>query len=135
MDGLSPLVMEGIALELLGQTARRKTRPGRRPPAWLRTARDLLHDRFPSPPSVAEMARAAGVHPVYLARTFREHYRMTIGEYVRKLRVEHACRQISTTGAPLAEIALAAGFCDQSHFSRTFKRVTGTTPAEYRRLL
>lgn len=135
MDGLSPLVMEGIALELLGQTARREMRPGRRPPAWLRTARDLIHDGFPSPPGVAEIARAAGVHPVHLARTFREHHGMTIGEYVRKLRIEHACRQIATTDAPLSEIALAAGFCDQSHFSRTFKRVIGTTPAEYRRLV
>ena len=135
LDSLSPVVMEGIALELLGQTARQKLRSGRRPPAWLRTARELLHDRFPSPPGVAEIARAAGVHPVHLARTFREHHGMTIGEYVRKLRVEHACRQISTTDAPLSEIALAAGFCDQSHFSRTFKRVTGTTPAEYRRLV
>jgi AraC family transcriptional regulator len=86
-------------------------------------------------PGVAEIARAAGVHPVYLARTFREHHGMTIGEYVRKLRIEHACRLISTTGAPLSEIALAAGFCDQSHFSRTFKRVTGSSPAEYRRLI
>lgn len=135
MDGLSPLVMEGIALELLGHAARQQMRPGRRPPGWLRRAHDLIHDRFPGPVTVAEIAQAAGVHPVHLSRTFREHYRMTVGEYLRKLRVEHACRQLSTTDAPLSEIALAAGFCDQSHFSRTFKRVTGTTPAEYRRLV
>ena len=134
-DGLSVLVMEGIALELLGQTARQKLRPGRRPPRWLRTAQELIHDRFPSSPGLAEIARAVGVHPVYLARAFREHHGMTIGEYVRKLRVEHACRLISTTGASLSEIALAAGFCDQSHFSRTFKRMTGSSPAEYRRLV
>jgi AraC family transcriptional regulator len=70
-----------------------------------------------------------------LERPYRGHGRheCTVGEYVRRLRVEYACRQFARTGAPLVDIALAAGFCEQSQLTRTFKRVTGFTPAEYRR--
>ena len=68
------------------------------------------------------------MHPVYLACAFRRHYRCTIGEYVRQLRVESACRELSKANTPLSQIALTAGFTDQSQFSRTFKRVIGLTP-------
>jgi AraC family transcriptional regulator len=49
------------------------------------------------------------------------------------LRIEDACRRLATSDAPLVAIALDAGFADQSHFAKTFKRQTGMTPAEYRR--
>jgi AraC family transcriptional regulator len=48
------------------------------------------------------------------------------------VRIEFARRQLAVSGAALGDIAVAAGFCDQSHFSRLFKRYTGQTPAEYR---
>ncbi len=73
-----------------------------------------------------------GVHPVHLARTFRRVHRMTFAGYVRQVRIEFARRELAVSGAPLGDIAVAAGFCDQSHFSRLFKRYTGQTPAEYR---
>ena len=62
------------------------------------------------------------VHPVHLAQTFRKFYRCTIGDYVRSLRIEFACRQLAATKMPLSEIALLAGFADQSHFTRTFRK-------------
>ena len=58
--------------------------------------------------------------------------RLLSGEYIRQLRVEYACRQLSSSSTALAEIASAAGFSDQSHFSRTFKRQIGMTPSQYR---
>src|SRR5260221_476491 len=76
--------------------------------------------------------RHVGVHPVPLARTFRRVHRMTFAGYVRQVRIEFARRELAVSGAPLGDIAVAAGFCDQSHFSRLFKRYTGQTPAEYR---
>jgi AraC family transcriptional regulator len=56
-----------------------------------------------------------------------------VGTYVRRLRVELAGRWLTDTDLPLAEIALAAGFCDQSHFSNLFRRIIGVTPSHYRR--
>ncbi len=132
MDSASPLVMEGMALELLGHTMRRQTGSGKLPPRFLQLAYELIHDRFADSLTTGEIAQIVGVHPVYLVRAFRKHYRTTIGEYQRKLRTEFACRQISATDLSLADIAIAAGFYDQSHFYRIFKQVVGMTPTEYR---
>jgi AraC family transcriptional regulator len=59
-------------------------------------------------------------------------HQITFAGYVRHVRIEFARRELAASGAPLGDIAAAAGFCDQSHFSRLFKRYTGQTPAEYR---
>jgi AraC family transcriptional regulator len=134
-DALSPLVVEGLVLEILGRAARQSVRPGdSAAPHWLRQATELLHARFCDNLPLHEIAQAAGVHPAHLARTFRRHLRCSVGEYVRRLRVEHACRLLCRGDAPLVEVALEAGFSDHSHFSTVFKRHTGLTPAEYRRL-
>jgi AraC family transcriptional regulator len=71
------------------------------------------------------------VHSVHLARQFKRTFGWTVGDYVRRLRVEFVCQQLET-GKPLAELALRAGFSDQSHLTRIFKRFTGQTPGEYR---
>jgi AraC family transcriptional regulator len=51
---------------------------------------------------------------------------------VRQRRIQFACGRLTATDAPLADVALAAGFCDQSHFTKAFRRVTGMTPSAYR---
>jgi AraC family transcriptional regulator len=134
MDSFSPLALEGLGLELLAVACRSAQRAkGSGPPAWLRRARELLNDCSDQPLKLPEIAAAAGVHPGHLARTFRQHYHCSPGEYARRLRVERACRLLFRGNAPLAEVALEAGFADQSHFSSVFKRYTGFTPAEYRK--
>jgi AraC family transcriptional regulator len=133
-DEVSPLAMEGLALELLAEVSRRPVPVAERaPPRWLRQARDLLHARFAGSPSLDEIAAAVGVHPAHLARVFRRQYGCTMGDYLRQLRVQFACRRLVAADAPLVEIALAAGFVDQSHFTRTFKYHVGMTPAEFQR--
>jgi AraC family transcriptional regulator len=134
-DAASALAVEGLALELLAAAWREAERrdPIRQPPPWLRRARERLDDQFADPPSLPELAAGVGVHPVYLAGQFRRHFRCSPGEYLRRRRVEEARRLLADSGRPLAEVALAAGFADQSHFTRTFKRHLGVTPARYRR--
>ena len=88
----------------------------------------------PETPTLSELAAEVGLHPVHVASTFRRHVGCTVGHYLRQRRVTWACQQLAGTDAPLAEIALEAGFADQSHFCRTFKRHVGLTPAAYRRL-
>ena len=133
-DGASPLAMEGLALEILAEASRQEyLGPTRTTPGWLIRARELVHDRFAENLSLGEIAAIAGVHPGHLARAFRREYGCTLGDYVRRLRVEFACRQLASSDRPLVEIALAAGFTDQSHFTKTFRFQMQTTPAEYRR--
>jgi AraC family transcriptional regulator len=131
-DEVSRLAIESIALGVLAEASRRVVRAADRPaPAWLRQARALVERRFAEPLPLAAVAAQVGVHPVHLARTFQRIYQTTFAGYVRQLRIEFARRELAGQAA-LSQIAIAAGFCDQSHFSRSFKQYTGLTPAEYR---
>jgi len=133
-DPAAPLIVEGLVLEILGEACRAAAPAGEAgAPRWLRQARDILHDRYAQPPGLAAVADEVGVHPLHLARVFRRTYDCSVGEYVRRLRVEFACRELARPGRSLVEIALEAGFCDQSQFCRTFKRHVGLTPSQFRR--
>jgi AraC family transcriptional regulator len=133
-DDFSSLVMEGLALEILAEISRAGTADlAGTTPQWLHRARDLLHDRFAEPLALGDVAKAVGVHPVHFARCFRRRFGCPPGDYLRKLRVESACRQLATSETPLIEVALTAGFADQSHFTKTFRRIMGMTPGEFRR--
>jgi AraC family transcriptional regulator len=96
--------------------------------------RDRIHDEFPTRACVGELANEFDVHPVYLARAFRARYGCTITQYSHRLRVYSAADRIASTRLPLASVATGAGFADQSHLSRLFKRETGLTPASFRRI-
>lgn len=133
-DNLSPLIVEGLVLQILGE-APRQAPPIRTPrvPPWLRQVKEVIRNRFSERLKQEDLARAVGVHPVHMAQTFHRQYGCTIGEYIRQLRIDFACHRLTTTNAPLAEVALAAGFCDQSHFTRTFRRLVGLPPSQFRR--
>ena len=136
LDGVSPLAIEGVILELMAETSRRAIGSmERRPPHWLAQITELLHARFAENLGLREVAATVNVHASHLARVFRKFKGCTIGDYVRDLRVQHASRRISDSDDSLADIALAAGFSDQSHLSRTFKQHTGMLPRQFRRLL
>lgn len=79
-----------------------------------------------------DIARRIGRHPAHIMREFRRCEGITPGEYRRALRIARACELLRRTPQPLAEIALACGFSDQSHLTRTFKRFVNMTPAAYR---
>jgi len=132
-DESAPLAIEGLTLELIAEVSRSE-RPSidKRPPRWVNLAKDLLHARFADQITNETVAKEVGVHPVHLARGFRQHLHCTVGDYVRRLRLEFACREILATDKTLTQIAHHAGFYDHSHFSRTFKELIGFTPSQYR---
>jgi len=132
-DDVTPLAVDGLVREFLAITVRSAARDLRHlPPRWLRATRDLLHARFAERLNVGTIAREAGVHPTHFARMFRAHCGLSLGAYVRRLRVEWAALQLRTTDAPLCDIAAQAGFADQSHFTRIFRRAMGISPGRYR---
>jgi len=134
-DAAAPIAAEGLALELLAALARHEhTERGGRTPAWLRTVRDLVHDSIPDGVSINQAARAVGLHPVHVARVFHAVVGDSFGSYQRALRVRWAALEIAGSDEPLAGIALRAGFADQSHFTRVFRRFSGMTPRSYRLL-
>jgi AraC-like DNA-binding protein len=134
MDDVSALAIESLALEILVAAVRQRTRAAelRRPPQWLQQAAELIRARHAGPLTLGEIAAAAHRHPVHVARQFRRHYGSTIGDYIRRLRLEDACRRLTSTDEPLVMIALACGFAGQAHFSSAFKRAKGLSPRQYR---
>lgn len=133
MDAATPLAIEGLMLELVaGLSRRRSISTERKPPRWLDRAREILEAEFHDNVNLTRVAEAVNVHPVHLARVFRKQFACTPGEYIRQLRINFACRQLSQSDTPLVEIALASGFAHQAHFNRVFKAQTAMTPAEFR---
>jgi AraC family transcriptional regulator len=133
LDNVSPLSIEGLALELVAESHRRSSiLAGTVPPVWVKRAREMVRQQFTESLSLTKIASEIGTHPVQLARAFRKYYGYSVGEYVRKLRVDYAYNELLASEAPVVDIALATGFCDQAHFCRTFKRLTGMNPSELR---
>ena len=132
-DDLSGVAIEGLVLEMLAHAARKRRRPlAGGMPSWFPRVRERLHAEFSRPLRLADLADTAGVHPMHLARAFRIRTGMSVGTYLRRLRLDWCADRLVSTRIPLAEIAMRAGFADQSHFTRTFRRYTGVTPRAYR---
>jgi AraC-like DNA-binding protein len=104
-------------------------------PAWLERAVELLRESFRGPITLDEIAKELDVHPIHLSRVFRKKYGCTMGDYVNRLRIQFACAEMSRGWPALNELALSAGFADQSHMGRVFKGTVGETPARFREFL
>lgn len=131
-DSMSEMIIESLATEVIVFASRLASRSCGGRNAWPERARRLIEERFASPLSLTGIASAVGVHPVHLARQFRASQGCTVGEYIRRVRVGFARRELEMTDKPIVEIAHSAGFFDQSQLTKTFKRLTGRTPAAYR---
>jgi len=129
-DDAAPLALQSAVFELVALACRNEGDDKR--PAWLAKVLQRLHDDPLAELSLPALGRLAGVHPAHLARRFQQAQGMSVGEYRRALRIRQACRELADGVRPIAEVAADAGFADQSHFARVFKRVTGQTPRDYR---
>ena len=125
------LHLESLVLQILGRLGSRNTTSQR--PRWLGSVIERLRDAFPERPTLDELARSARVHPVHLAQVFRRHEGCSVGAYVERLRIDAVCTELTEGDLGLAELAATTGFADQSHMTRVFRRMLGTTPARFRR--
>jgi AraC family transcriptional regulator len=128
-DDAARAALEGLAMLTLSRVARLAPRE----PEWLGDAISLVERRFHEPLSLQRVASELGVGRGSLALAFRRYRGTSVGEAIRAARVRHA-KALLLTNAPLAEIALAAGFHDQAHFTRVFRAFTGQTPGAWRSL-
>lgn len=133
-DEFSVVAREGIMLEIVAAFGRSGTaaRPSTNPPAWLRRARDFMHENAFAPLSMTRIAAAAGRHEIHLAREFRRFFGQPVGAYLRRLRTTHAAELLTKTRYDITDIALRCGFASHSHLCREFKAHFGVTPSQYR---
>lgn len=131
-DDVAALEIEAITLWLLASNAKDDLRRERAVPSWLLRVRETLHAHGTERLTLTDLARCAGRHPVQLSREFHRYFGCTIGAYVRQVRIALAQRLLSRNEMSVAEIALACGFSDQSHFTSQFRRLTGLPPKRFR---
>lgn len=134
-DDLSRLIFEGILVDIFVQACRNRKLHHRAPPPWLLKTRDLLHDRAFESLRLEEIAIAVEIHPAQLSRDFKRFFGVAPGEYLRRLRLDFAANQLGETSLPIADIAAAAGFADQAHLARLFRRHKGMSPSEFRAIV
>lgn len=131
-DDFTPLAVHSLCLELLGLTLDSGRRSGRDAPA-LQTTAAILRCTPVDAMSIGEIARIVGLNRTHLARTFRGAFGCSMGEYARSARLCRALRLLEASDEPIAQVAVRAGFSDQSHLTRACGRHVGVTPAAWRR--
>ncbi|GAA2063645.1 AraC family transcriptional regulator [Streptomyces albiaxialis] len=134
-----PLTAESLLLDGLGAVLRRHARTGRvrrpvagravgdRTPRALDRARQVLHDRWTEPVTVAELSAASGLPRASLIAAFRQAYGLPPHAYLLRLRANRA-RRLLLAGRRPVDVAAVTGFADQAHLTRVCKRYFGVTP-------
>ena len=131
LGDLPALDMEDRLLLMTGALSPPRQK-GRALPPWLELAAEAIGDLAGNAElRVRDIARIAGVHPVHLARAFKEHFRCSPGHAIRRIRVERVAAELSKR-RPMADLSLAHGFADQPHMARCFREFYGTTPSAFR---
>lgn len=94
---------------------------------------DLIHKSFTRPLTLDELASEVYLSPSYVCRRFRAAVGMSIGDYIKRLRMDLAAKLLATTDTSVTAICYEVGFSSASTFSLEFKRIYGVSPIQYRK--
>lgn len=136
-DSLTPLAADALVLGMMTSAVRLTFDRSHHPnaPRWLLDAREMLHAHFRMGLRLGDVAEAVGVHPSHLAHAFRAQFGVSVGAYARRLRLDWAAEKLADPAIAISEIALLAGYSDQSHFTRDCRTHLGMGPGAYRRAI
>jgi len=129
-----PLTIESLILEILAGLGGERQIGSRLPSHRWKLLEEKIHESFRESIRTRDLASAAGIHPVHVARLFRLKTGVTPGEYLQHLRAQCACRLMQDPERSLGEIASESGFADQSHMNRILKRLVQCSPGNFRSL-
>lgn len=134
-DSTSALAINSLLIEVLENIDNQNKANEMFIPDWVRTLKEILHEQIVDDFSLASLAALLGIHPVHLSRYFPKYFGCSLGEYIRKSKIQKSLGMLSNNSNSLVDIALQTGFSDQSHFNRCFKENIGITPMAYRKLI
>jgi AraC-type DNA-binding domain-containing proteins len=103
-------------------------------PLWVEIVREFLNENWDEKITLNDLSTAANVHPITISKYFKKYFSCTFGEYIRKLKIEKSLSLLKTKSSSLTAAAYTCNFADQSHFTRTFKELTGFLPKQYYKL-
>ena len=93
----------------------------------------FIHANLEKPFTVEQLAKMADLSAFRLDQRIRKLFQIPIGQFVQKARIDSAIRKLREGNDPIASIALACGYSDQSAFTRQFRRTVGVSPAQFRK--
>ncbi|MCP5532707.1 MAG: AraC family transcriptional regulator [Akkermansiaceae bacterium] len=99
----------------------------------LSSAVEHIHRHYDEPLRLPQLAEMAGLSVYQFDQRIRSLFHLTAGQYLVKVRIDAACKQLAKSKEAIAQIALGCGYSDQSAFSRQFKQAVGISPLEYRK--
>ncbi len=125
--------VEHLLIEVFEKYLKKKS-ANRKIPVWAKELKDILQDHVDTSITLKQLSKSLDINPAYLSREFSKYFNdLSFGEYIRKLRIEKAIEYLNTSNHSLTKIAYLTGFSDQSHFTRIFKKHTGSNPSAYRK--
>ncbi len=98
---------------------------------WMKKANEIIKDTSPSNISLSLIAAELNISTSHLAREFKKACGVTIGQYIQNIKIQQACEKLKKNNSDILSIALDSGFSDQSHFTKSFKKIIGFTPRQY----
>ncbi|QEC66355.1 helix-turn-helix domain-containing protein [Panacibacter ginsenosidivorans] len=134
-DQTSQLSIESLLLQVLKQIIKDVEMPSKKNPTWVTKIREILNETFCDKLTLSELSNSVGIHPSHLSRGFPIYFQCTIGNYIRKLKIQKSLTLLPKKNISLSAIAFECGFADQSHFIRCFKDMLGIAPFTYRKLI
>jgi AraC family transcriptional regulator len=130
IDGFS---VNHITITNSGTSTKPQPKRGGLAPWQERRVSEMMESSLEEPPTLRKLAQSCSLSASHFAKAFKQSFGHAPHQWLMHRRVARAHELMRNTLEPLAEIALACGFSDQSHFSRVFSRLTGLTPGVWRR--
>lgn len=97
-------------------------------------AKEYIQAEYSRPLTLEIVGREVGLNPVYLSSLFKKQTGTSFVDYIAEVRINKAKKALMNPAASVNDVAAATGFCDGKYFAKTFKKITGLSPSEYRKL-
>lgn len=133
-DSYSPITIETLVIQLCDAITAIHNQSSKLVPSWISRLIEILESGN-SDITLQSLSEALGVHPVHISRAIPKYLGMTLGNYLRLQKIRESLPPLIDKKTTLTSIAYNSGFADQSHFTRTFKKVYKVTPKKYRKIV
>ena len=106
---------------------------GSEKPLTIQELSALIRENYSDSFALDDLAARCALHPSYLSRVFKQHIGMSLFQYINNVRIQKACQLLKRTELPVIDVAFSVGYNNVSFFNRYFKKITGSSPSEYRK--
>lgn len=132
LDELLSSILKSVIISIIREKNISPDEDGNRELALTRSIIQYIQNNYDKDLSYESLARTFFMNPVYMNRIFKKNSGTSIHAFLVNYRINMAMELLRSSNIPVREIAFAAGFTDIPHFAKTFKRITGVSPSNYR---